>query len=245
MLHRSRLGREINIVVVGAGGTGSHVLHALARMELACRALDLGYLKVLAVDPDTVSETNVARQLFLPAELGQNKACALVNRIKLIYGFDWRAYPCKLSEIRDVVFHSGVVIGCVDNAAARKSIYSMYKRSRFVYWLDFGNGDNDGQAILGCRYKQFQSYLPSVAELFPSVLQKSKEDDEAPSCSLAESLARQDLFVNQALVTAGLQILWNLIRHGSISYHGIFMSLTKGKVSPLPVDPDTWKRMTA
>ncbi len=243
MLHRSRLGREISVIVVGAGGTGSHVLHALARMELACRALDLGHLKVIAVDPDTVSPSNVARQLFLPAEIGQNKACALVNRLNLAYGLTWDAYPCKLAAIRDRVFPSGVVIGCVDNAAARRSIYSMYKRRRFVYWLDFGNADNDGQAILGCRYKQKTSHLPCVAELFPQILQKSKDDDEIPSCSMAESLARQDLFVNQALTTAGLQILWNLIRHGQISYHGVFMSLTKGKVSPLPVDPATWERM--
>lgn len=240
-MHTSRLTSGFHILVVGAGGTGSHVLHGLARMSLAAKALGLPDFQVLAVDPDDVSPSNVARQLFLPSEVGVNKAIAIVNRLNIAYGLSWKASPYRISALRDVFLPCGMVIGCVDNARARRTLWSMYKRRRMVYWMDFGNGNSDGQVILGCRYKQH--WLPSVAELFPNILQDDPDDDSAPSCSMAESLAKQDLFINQSIATAGLQILWNLLRHGETSYHGVFLNLAKSKTSPIAADPKVWCRI--
>jgi len=34
-----------------------------------------------------------------------------------------------------------------------------------------------------------------------------------------------------------------LFRHGRIAYHGGFVNLATGHVTPLPVDPATWVRL--
>ena len=68
------LTRAVKVVLVGAGGTGSHVLRRLANMHLAM--VELGHpegLDVLVVDPDTVSKTNVGRQNFWPSDVGQRQ----------------------------------------------------------------------------------------------------------------------------------------------------------------------------
>lgn len=60
---------------------------------------------------------------------------------------------------------------------------------------------------------------------------------------LADALEKQHLFVNQAVTTAALQILWQLFRTGAIDWHGAFINLKTGRTVPLPVDPDAWARM--
>lgn len=70
-------------------------------------------------------------------------------------------------------------------------------------------------------------------------------DDTAPSCSLAEALERQELFVNQAVATWALELLWRLFRYGRVEWHGAFVNLASGRATPLPVDPEAWARMGA
>ena len=70
----------VNIVVAGAGGTGSQIVTGLARLDRALRAL--GHPAGLAVqvwDPDRVSEANVGRQLFFDSDVGQYNCDVLVH----------------------------------------------------------------------------------------------------------------------------------------------------------------------
>ncbi|MBU2766689.1 PRTRC system ThiF family protein [Acidithiobacillus ferrivorans] len=237
----ARTDRRVSMVVIGAGGTGSHVLNGLARLHLALRAFGHPGLQVTAIDPDTVSESNVVRQLFMPHEIGASKATVLIHRLNLLYGLDWNAHQGLAS---DLGFSRGVkfILGCVDNAAARKQINRLYVRHVTDYWLDFGNRSADGQAVLGYR-PAGKNWLPCIADLYPEILVKSKDDDDTPSCSLAESLSRQDLFINPTLANAGLNILWQLLRYGHVTYHGTFVNLQTGRQSPLPVDRAAWLRI--
>lgn len=60
-------------------------------------------------------------------------------------------------------------------------------------------------------------------------------EDNTPSCSLAEALEKQDLFINQGVATFALQLLWQFIREGGLNIHGYFINLETGKVTPLPI----------
>lgn len=60
-------------------------------------------------------------------------------------------------------------------------------------------------------------------------------EDDAPSCSLAEALTRQDLFVNRAVSTFALDMLWRLFKDGGLKNHGAFINLEDGIVNPLRV----------
>jgi hypothetical protein len=77
--------------------------------------------------------------------------------------------------------------------------------------------------------------LLCVTEVFPQLLDKRRKEDDTPSCSLAEALEKQSLFVNDQMSTWAAQLLDGLLREGQLSYHGVFVNLKSGCVTALPV----------
>ena len=96
---------------------------------------------------------------------------------------------------------------------------------------------------IGGRVAPGRLRLPVVTDLYPELLDSARPEDDAPSCSLAEALEKQELFVNQAVGTLVLNILWRLFRFGKLHYHGGFINLASERTVPLPVDPAVWARM--
>jgi PRTRC genetic system ThiF family protein len=250
------LQRTVNVDLVGCGGNGSQMLTELAKMHRGMLALGHpGGLRVTAYDPDTVSEANVGRQNFSESDIGHFKAVALVHRLNCYYGLEWEAKPERYVGQRNTyepeITH--IVIGCVDTAKARREIHRAVTDRRCVtpiYWLDLGNGEHDGQVILGqpVAYRTDRhgephkpdapanaARLRTVVEVLPDLLDESIPEDDAPSCSLAEALESQDLFVNRMASTLAMNLLWRLFRHGQIEQHGSFFNLADGRVNPLPV----------
>lgn len=247
-LDKSLLRRPITVGLVGAGGTGSQVVTALAQMHYALVKLGHpGGLDVTVIDDDKVSESNIGRQWFFPSDIGQFKSDVLVNRANMTMGTNWTSEPSKV--LASSVLSSDLVIGAVDTRMARFAIMRAMERAQsgHGYWLDFGNRAKDGQVILGqvvrADRKTNGGTLPHVGELFPEVIDPSVVDpDEGPSCSLAEALSKQSLFINRTLVSHGMAMLWELLRSHKISYHGVFVNLASGRSTSLAVDPKAWAR---
>lgn len=243
------LTRAVKVVLIGAGGTGSHVLRRLATMHLAM--VELGHpegLDVLVIDPDTVSKSNVGRQNFWPSDVGQPKAAILVNRCNMLMGTGWQAETAKVTDNSRFMRTPDIVIGCVDNRKGRGAILAALKRSarHSAYYLDIGNREHDGQIVLGevfeAGYKR-ENRLPHVADLYPDIIDGSLDaTDDTPSCSLAEALEKQSLFINDTMANAACNLLWQLFRYGRLTHHGQFVNIKSGRVTPLPIDPDAWKR---
>jgi len=252
-IHANLLKSRVRVTVVGAGGTGSHVVNGLVQLHTAMLALGHpGGLEVQVIDDDTVSESNVGRQAFVWSDIGQPKADVLVNRLNQAFGLDWTAEVMRLEPARSTGSpgSTDLVIGCVDNRKARKAIVQRFPSGS--YYLDMGNRQNDGQIVLGelGNQKSIHAYgaqprlrLPTVADLFPETVddQLDAEDDQ-PSCSLADALEKQNLFINRSMALHGLNLLWRLFRHARIESHGAFVNLATDRVSPLAIDPVTWKR---
>ncbi|MGH7216106.1 MAG: PRTRC system ThiF family protein [Nitrospiraceae bacterium] len=240
--------QPMKTLVVGAGGTGSQVITALAQMDHALKSLGRAGCDVTVVDDDIVSEANVGRQWFFKADIGQYKGEVLVNRVNMTLGTQWHASNCKITASSRI--NHDLVIGCVDTRKARFAIMRAMEEGgpSMAYWLDFGNRRSDGQVILGQVSKARRKTnppdkLPHAGELFPEIINaKIVDPDEGPSCSLAEALSKQSLFINRTLVAHGMAMLWELLYAGEIGYHGVFVNLKSGRTSPLPVDPKTWER---
>lgn len=62
-----------------------------------------------------------------------------------------------------------------------------------------------------------------------------KEADSEPSCSLAEVLEKQDLFINSMLAQLDCNILWKTFRNGMIEHHGLYLNLETMKVNPIAI----------
>ncbi|MGV3720870.1 MAG: PRTRC system ThiF family protein [Actinomycetota bacterium] len=247
------LEREVRIHVAGCGGNGSQMLTGLARLDRALRSL--GHpagLWVGAFDPDTVSGANVGRQLFYERDIGRNKAAVLIHRLNACYGTAWEACAELYDGRRGVApdsFGDGaadILITCVDTAKARREIHTAIASKQYrganwtpLYWLDLGNRQVDGQVVLGqpqdAINRPIAGRLPTVTDLFPELLDETIPEDNRPSCSLAEALESQDLFINDHVSRWALQLLWTLFRKGRIRHHGAFINLDDGVVQPLPV----------
>jgi PRTRC genetic system ThiF family protein len=245
----------VTVNLIGAGGTGSQVLTALAKMSHALQALGHPGLQISVYDDDRVTEANLGRQLFAEAELNQYKAVALINRYNRFYGTNWKAVTQRfsrnnLNRMRDRG-KANMYISCVDTVAARFDIaaalsqigYSRYQRNKPLYWMDMGNGHHTGQVILSTvgeitqpESKKFEAVtkLPMVTDEFRDLLEAQADNNE-PSCSLAEALLKQDLFINPALADLGLSLLWNLFREGMTPYRGFFINLKELRAIPIPV----------
>jgi len=109
-----------------------------------------------------------------------------------------------------------------------------YGRNRVQYWLDFGNSRTSGQVILSTldkikqpgseRYRPIEK-LPLVTDEFRDLLTQSEQEDHTPSCSLAEALTKQDLFINSVLANCGASLLWQLFREGILFNRGFFIGV--------------------
>lgn len=231
--------RGINVLLVGCGGNGAQMLMGLASLDAALRAISSRSLRVTVADDDTVSEANLGRQPFYRCDLGASKARTLVERINIAHGLDWCAVHGRAP---DAVGLSGidVLITCVDTAAARRAIGAAIVEGEPAprYWLDLGNRATDGQFLIGCPQPSFGKRvdrLPTVLEYFPELVDAAAAEDDAPSCSVAEALERQSLFVNRVVASHALALLFDLLGRGSIGHAGAFINLASGQAVPIPL----------
>ena len=96
--------------------------------------------------------------MFTEADIGQYKAAILGRRFNLQLGleigwhtelFNWKRYKDQYNQRR-------LIIGCVDNYEARRSIAEANQ-----LWIDCGNHYDSGQVIIGNTndvYRTIRSY---------------------------------------------------------------------------------------
>lgn len=115
---------------------------------------------------------------------------------------------------------------------------------RFESVVGTGNGKNTGQVLLSTigniKQPDSEKYetvanLPFVTEEFGELLKQSEQEDDTPSCSLAEALEKQDLYINSTLAQMGCSLLWNLFRNGLTEYRGFFLNLKNLHSQPIRV----------
>ena len=230
----------LSVLLIGCGGNGAQILTGLASLHLALEALGERGLDVTTVDPDIVSTANLGRQPFYPCDVGRHKALVLTERINMAYGIAWQASPTRVGATS--ALDCDLIISCVDTAAARRAIGAALSRRRHqtpTYWLDLGNRADDGQIVLGQVANSYQALkqprLPTVLERFPELADETRAEDDTPSCSLAEALERQSLFVNRTIAAHALGMLYQLVARGSIGYAGTFINLANGLAAPMPL----------
>lgn len=239
----------IRLLLVGCGGNGAQMLMGLAALDTALQAISSRSLSVTVVDDDTVSEANLGRQPFYRCDLGASKARTLVERVNLAHGLDWKAVHGRAPAAIGVGGFD-MIISCVDTAVARRAIGAAFAEKlaadRYqpvpAYWLDLGNRATDGQFLLGqpsavAIGKQVPPRLPTVLEYFPELADESAAEDDAPSCSVAEALERQSLFINRVIASHALALLFELLGRGSIGHAGAFINLASGQALPIPLPP--------
>ena len=245
---RANPGREATVVLVGCGGTGSFLAEALGRLLIGRRAA------LYLVDHDRVEPHNVARQAFDPADVGRFKAQVLAERLAYRFGrtvgYALQPYDATLHAqvFREPVSRLNLLIGCVDNAAARRALAATLGHESDVWWLDTGNSRNSGQVLLGNAAHvdglrgSFLSQ-PRVCRALPAPsLQRPDLLDAPPAprpildCAAAVAQAEQGQTVNQAVAAVAASFVEKLL-DDTCCWMAAYFDLDDGTLRCLPAEP--------
>ncbi len=157
-----RRAKAPQIVMIGCGGTGSHLLPNILQYIGSCKLKAPGTYKdpsILLIDGDVVEEKNLVRQRFTQKDVGENKASALGRRYGSIFGIRLQSVEGYIKSSKDLLkllnLHAEqelILIGTVDNNRARAVMFDAFmQHSGPTYWIDAGNDKWHGQVILGAR----------------------------------------------------------------------------------------------
>ena len=135
------------ITVVGCGGTGGFVAEGL------CRLFQGREVTIVLVDHDRVEPHNLLRQNFYREDVGRFKSQALADRLAKDYGrpIGYSVYPFRGEGYSDSdgqsypglpAYGNGLLIGCADNAAARRAMAECLPGSPNLWLIDAGNDTN-------------------------------------------------------------------------------------------------------
>lgn len=250
--------QEVRLVMVGCGGTGGWLAPSVARIA---RVLNESGTETSAlfVDPDLIESKNIPRQNFCDAELGHPKAQTLAARYSLAWGVETGAVTdqFKAEMIGSRWNRLTVVIGCVDNAAARQEIAKTLKANSgdsppHVWWLDCGNQRESGQVLLGSTddpralrsafpLDGFCQHLPSPVMQCPDLLEPQPEELSHYHLSCAElALANaQGLIVNQRVAAEAADYLSRLLIHHNLRRFATWFDLASGSAKNHYITPKT------
>lgn len=243
------------IVLVGCGGTGGFLAEAVCRLLIGRRS------RLYLVDPDRVEPHNVARQAFDPTDVGRFKAEVIALRIARRFrrevGYSVLPYARELHAgvFVDASHDLRLVIGCVDNAAARRAIAETLdaptrntSRVGQVWWLDCGNGRNSGQVLLGnvtrpdglrrafVPDQQICRSLPAPSVQRPDLLHAPPELRPQPDCAEAIIAEEQGQTINQVVASIAATYVEKLLA-GTCNWMASYFDLDDGTLRCLPAVP--------
>lgn len=254
-LHRQD---QVRIRLIGCGGTGSHLasgLGALARELIEHgQACDLAF-----IDGDTVEAKNVGRQLFSTGDVGRNKAEVLARRVGAAYNLPVLAVTRHIKTAGELVPRNDyrslhVLVGAVDNPAARAHIAAAQKESHGQIWVvDCGNENHSGQVIVGNAMdaKDMRSAvalgmldrLPSPYLVMPDLVKAPAAARRGRSCAELTAAGEQGLMVNRMMAAWALAMLHDLLL-GRLAYFAVWVNLGTGGVRTWALDLPTLSEAT-
>ena len=247
------------ITVVGCGGTGGFVAEGL------CRLFQGRAATIVLVDHDRVEPHNLLRQNFYPEDVGRFKSQALADRLAQAYRrpVGYAVYPFREDESAYGARRypglapdgAGLLIGCVDNAAARRAMAECLPGSPGVWLVDAGNDTNWGQILIGNVAGEVtwdgDAFTGETCHLLaaptvqrPDLLTAVSTAPPDVDCAAALDLTDQDPVINQMMAALALQVVRRMVA-GSCPFMGLYLDMEQGTVTPTYATPEAVARFDA
>lgn len=209
-----------DLFVVGAGGTGSYFLKEVSRFIMGNERVRQHINEMVICDGDIVEEKNLARQNFQKEDIGRNKANVMADVLNDVFQTQWRSIPNYLTSVdtlKEVLNNDAevypdkrcganaipVIVGCVDNHAARLLCESFFESATSCIYLDSANEFEDGEAVFAYKLNG-KVIAPCRSSYFPDIKKGDLRNVTEMSCEELNSVSPQHIFTNMA---ASLQLL--------------------------------------
>ncbi|MFN0140847.1 MAG: ThiF family adenylyltransferase [Pyrinomonadaceae bacterium] len=257
----------LRFVVVGAGGTGSFVVPAIARLIYELKQQQNKSAEILIVDPEVVENGNIPRSNFCFAEVGRYKAQTLAERVSMAWGIE-TTFSCERFDPENHLKSSTsdyrsltIIVGCVDNYLARREMHRALDEFRScgdasrVWWIDGGNGKASGQVLLGSTTRRLKPHeyftgtsicraLPAPSLQHPDLLEPEKLEARSDvSCPERVRLGEQGLNVNQRVAVEIAEILSALLLTRSLKRYAVYFDLESGTSRSVYCTQETIQRV--
>lgn len=203
-------------IQIGAGGTGTHFIGpALAYLdtyhrERAATGAPDGEWQYVIIDGDNYEPGNLARQLFDPSLVSQNKAEAMAqmyNRYPVI------AVPRFIGkdDLAEMFQSGDTVFICADNHSIRRLVQDRALELEQCVVVNSGNEMHDGTVQLFVRANG-ENKTPPITFLHPEIVYIGAEDRQPMSCQQVAELpgGGQLILANQQAASWMLAALWRL-----------------------------------
>lgn len=217
------INEKYDILVIGSGGTGTYFLkefnHFLARNKEAQRLVN----SLTIADGDVVEEKNLDRQCFMSEDIGRNKASIFAEilndamdayNVTGSFSVRWKAYSDyitsketleRILDVRRQEYYSysdksiciriPLIIGCVDNDAARLMCEEFFRELDYCFYYDSGNDFSTGEVNFAHRFRgKTLSYEKSYS--FKSMLSGDLRHVSELSCTELNETAPQHILAN-------------------------------------------------
>ncbi|MEK7872710.1 MAG: hypothetical protein AAB502_02480, partial [Chloroflexota bacterium] len=202
------------------------------------------------------------RQNFYAKDVGRFKAQALAERLcpQFQRPVGYSCSAVKMDQALPLDPQGTVVVGCVDNAEARKALAADFQGRAMPYgsvskywWVDSGNGDTFGQVLIGNVTQKLLKlsfmekdglccFLPLPTLQMPSILIPAPEPAPAPDCAQAVLEGDQDPVINQMMAAAVLTVLERLLT-GSCTWMRLSVDMRRGYIQPQEATPENVARL--
>ncbi len=242
----------LRFIVVGAGGTGSFVVPAIARLIYELKQQQNKSAEMLIVDPDVVENGNIPRSNFCFAEVRRFKAQTLAERVATAWGIETN-FSCEKFDAEKHLKSSNsdyrtltIIVGCVDNYLARREMhraldeFRSYGDASRVWWIDGGNGKASGQVLLGSTTKPLkpEQYftgtsicraLPAPSLQHPDLLEPEPiASSTRISCPERIRSGEQGLNINQRVAVEMVDMLTEMLLTRSLKRCASYFDLESG-----------------
>lgn len=231
--YAAKHGTVINILIVGAGGTGSHLMHRMGAINQQLQLMVDRQLVVTVCDDDIVELHNCGRQLFdRHTDIGMAKAKCLAEGVNATYGTSFVGVPRRFDMELYHTVGPDLVVLAVDSVKSRKDILHKINLSNTSV-MDIGNGDSYGQVML---YSADRGNNPRYEYSKGADLLKLYSNMEDPkvieSCSALESLTRQNALINATMAIVAANWISQLLYNPETEYEAIYVNNQNLMVNP-------------
>lgn len=199
---------KYNIIVVGAGGTGSYFLKEFARFVATTKNINSKDINVVVMDGDRIEEKNLERQNFFNDSVNQYKAEEMVSMISESFAIGnfvaMNRYVLdeadimtafKVMEEKSGSTYIPVIIGCVDNHHARLIMEKCFEKIPNCIYYDSANEFSSGEVVFS--YKNGDMVISPVRSHYFSELKENNYISVTEmSCTELNAVAPQHIATN-------------------------------------------------
>jgi PRTRC genetic system ThiF family protein len=246
---------RIHIIVVGVGGTGSHLVPFLPELSRQLKREERE-VSIALVDPDTVAEQNCSRQNFFPKDVGLAKAAVLACRYGVPSGVPMTAVIDRFDADQVRGWNQlTVLVGCTDNYAARRDLSRALAGAEHrhpMLYLDAGNHYETGQVVLGTTHDRERlrrafatgvcTDIPAPALQEPGLVRAPLEEETTRrrSCAELAMVGLQSRTINMRMAAELAQYLQEALVDGGLKRCATYVDLKTGTARSRYLTPETF-----